>query len=54
VNSVAIEYNTGLQANAKCADVVVLPIRRPDTLQAKTGCGIEQTFTDRLRAIFGQ
>ena len=54
VNSVAIEYDTGLQANAKCADVVVLPIRQPDTLQAKTGCGIKQSFSNRLRAIFGQ
>ena len=53
-NLVAIEYDTGLQATAKCADVVVLPIRRPDTLQTKSGCGIKTSFGKRLRAIFGQ
>ena len=53
-NPIAIEYDTGLQATAKCADVVVLPIRRPDTLQPKSGCGIKTSFGKRLRAIFGQ
>ena len=51
---IAIEYDTGLQATAKCADVVVLPIRRPDTLQTKPGCGVKPSFGKRLRAIFGQ
>ena len=53
-NSIAIEYDTGLQATAKCADVVVLPIRRPDTLKPKSGCGIKTSFGERLRAIFGR
>ena len=53
-NLIAIEYDTGLQATAKCADVVVLPIRQPDTLQTKSGCGIKTSFGKRLRAIFGQ
>ena len=53
-NLVAIEYDTGRRATAKCADVVVLPIRQPDTLQTKSGCGIKPSFGKRLRAIFGQ
>lgn len=51
-NLIAIEYETGLLATAKCADVVVLPIRQPDTLKAKPGCGIKPSFSERLRAIF--
>ena len=49
---VAIEYDTGLQATSKCADVVVLPIRQPDNLQIKSGCGLKPSFGERLRAIF--
>ena len=48
----AIEFDTGLRAAASCADVVVLPIRQPDTLQAKSSCGIQSSFGDRLRSIF--
>ncbi len=50
----AIEFDTGLRAAASCADVVVLPIRQPDTLQAKSGCGIQSSFGDRLRSIFNR
>lgn len=53
-NSVAIEYDTGLQATDKCADVVVLPITRPDTLPIKPGCNIKVGLGQRLRSIFGR
>ena len=51
-NLVPIEYDTGLQATAKCADVVVLPIRQPDTLLVKPGCGLKPSLGERLRSIF--
>lgn len=51
-NFVAIEYDTGLQATDKCADVVVLPIAQPDTLSVKPGCGIRASFSERLRSLF--
>ena len=51
-NLQSIEYDTGLQATAKCADVVVLPIRQPDTLQVKPGCGLKPSLGERLRSIF--
>ncbi len=50
--SVSIEYETGLRATDKCADVVVLPIAQPDTLKIKPGCGIRPNLGDRLRSIF--
>tara|TARA_X000000950_G_scaffold102249_2_gene129102 strand:+ start:20316 stop:22694 length:2379 start_codon:yes stop_codon:yes gene_type:complete len=50
---VPIEYLTGLRANEKCADVVELPIRQPDTLSVKAGCGLKPGFGRRLRALFG-
>jgi hypothetical protein len=53
-NSVAIEYDTGLQATDKCADVVVLPVTRPDTLSIKPGCNIKAGLGQRLRSIFGR
>ena len=53
-NSVAIEYDTGLRATDKCADVVVLPITRPDTLSIKPGCNIKVGLGQRLRSIFGR
>jgi penicillin-binding protein 1B len=51
-NLLSIEYDTGLQATAKCADVVVLPIRQPDTLLVKPGCGLKPSLGERLRSIF--
>jgi penicillin-binding protein 1B len=53
-NLIAIEYDTGLQATQMCADVVVLPIARPDTLGIKPGCKIKSSFGDRLRSIFSR
>ncbi len=53
-NLIAIEYDTGLQATQMCADVVVLPIARPDTLGIKPGCKIKTSFGDRLRSIFSR
>jgi penicillin-binding protein 1B len=53
-NSVAIEYDTGLRATDKCADVVVLPIARPDTLSIKPGCNVKSGFGERLRSIFSR
>ena len=51
-NLVEIEFATGMRAAKSCADVVVIPIRRPDTLPIKPGCGIRKTFGQRLRSIF--
>ncbi len=46
----AIEYATGLLANADCAEVVNIPVPRGAVLQSKAGCGINlRTITDRLR-----
>ena len=51
-NLVEIEFSSGKRAAKSCADVVVIPIRRPDTLPIKSGCGIRKTFGQRLRSIF--
>jgi penicillin-binding protein 1B len=49
---VEIEFSTGRRAKKSCADTVVIPIRRPDTLTIKPGCGVRKTFGQRLRSIF--
>lgn len=49
---VAIEYTSGRRATARCADVVLLPVRTPQSLAIKPGCNIKPSLKQRLRSIF--
>ena len=49
---VAIEYTSGARANERCADVVMLPVRAPQSLQIKSGCKIKRSLRQRLKSIF--
>ena len=48
----AIEYTSGARANARCADVVMLPVRAPQSLPIKSGCKIKRSLGQRLKSIF--
>ena len=49
---VAIEYTSGRRATERCADVVLLPVRTPQSLTIKPGCNIKPSLKQRLRSIF--
>ncbi|MCP5181221.1 MAG: transglycosylase domain-containing protein [Pseudomonadales bacterium] len=44
-----VEYDTGLLASPDCAITVRVPLRDPDTLPVKEGCGIKPAEEDRWR-----
>jgi penicillin-binding protein 1B len=50
---VEVEFNTGLRANASCADVVSIPVPNVDDLEIKPGCGITRGIGGRVRRWFG-
>lgn len=52
-NLVEIEFETGLRANAYCADVVSIPVPDIDSLAVKPGCGIRTGLSGRVRRWFG-
>ena len=47
-----IEYQTGLLAQANCADVVTVPLPDDADLQVKAGCGITTQLSRRIRSWF--
>ena len=49
-NLVDIEFETGLRAAARCAEVVSVPVSDPRALPVKPGCGIKDR---RGRRWFG-
>ena len=49
---IEIEYASGKRANARCADVVLLPVPNPKALPIKSGCPIKPGLGQRLRSLF--
>jgi penicillin-binding protein 1B len=47
-----VEYLTGMEARASCAEVVSLPLPDNATLPVKSGCGINKTWSKRLKGWF--
>ena len=47
-----IEYTSGKRANARCADVVRLPVRDAESVPVKSGCSIKRGLRQRLRSLF--
>lgn len=48
-NLVEVEFETGLLANAKCAEVVRIPVPDPSQLNIKSGCNISRSLGERFR-----
>jgi penicillin-binding protein 1B len=52
-NLIDVEFDSGMRANAGCADVVRVPIPDIRALPIKPGCGIKPSLKDRFRTWFG-
>ena len=46
---VAVDFESGMLAEANCADVVMVPVRDPAQVDIKPGCNVRRSMGDRVR-----